>query len=121
MAISNPIVLNYDSGTKSLTKISQDGSESRYLLRESTQEFSMVIRHSVESPQKNGTKFERHHVTLTRTVFAEDTSTADDVTQLSFVIRNRKAETAASVALLGDALADFLSNAHFLDLVAWVN
>jgi hypothetical protein len=121
MAIANPLVLNYNAGTKSLTKINQDAYGSEYFLKEATQEFRVKIRHTTESPQSDGTKFERHNVELTQTIYAVAPATVDEVRQVYVVIRNKKTTSAADIAKLGDALSDFLDNTHYQDLANWIN
>lgn len=121
MAIANPLVLTYNAGSKNLPRINQDNFGSEYYLRETTQDFRVKIRHSVESPQKDGTSFERHNVELTQTVFSTTLGVPDVVMQVYLVVRNRKTDTAASVALLGTALSAFADSTHYQDLVNWVN
>lgn len=121
MTIANPLVLAYDGNNKSLNRINQDGYGSEYYLREATQDFRFIIRHSVESPRKDGTVFERHNCELTHTVFSTDPTVPDLVEQIYFVLRNTKADPAATVAKLGDMMVAFETNTHFQDLVAWTN
>jgi hypothetical protein len=120
MAIANPLVLNYNAGTKSLVKINQDSFGSEYYLREATQDFRVKIRHSKEAPNASKIVMERHNVELTQTIFGT-AGDPDVVIQVYAVIRNAKTSTAADVAKLGDALSDFLDNTHFQDLTNWVN
>ena len=121
MSIPNPLVVTYDAVAKNLPRINQDSYGSEYFLKEATQEFRVKIRHSTESPQKDGTKFERHNVELTRTVYAVAPATVDSVEQVYVVLRNKKTATAADTAKLGVALSAFLDSAHYQDLVNWVN
>ncbi len=121
MAIANPIVLNYNSGTKSLVKINQDAFGSEYYLRESTQDWRIKIRHTKETAKSGSAALERHNVELTQTVFSTTLGVPDTVIQVYAVIRNAKSSTAADVAKLGDALSDFLDNTHYQDLTNWVN
>jgi hypothetical protein len=121
MAIANPLVLNFDGGTKSLLRINQDSYGSEYYLRETTQDFRVKIRHSRETAGKNGVVIERHNVELTQTIFATVAGTPDEVIQTYAVLRNAKTTTSANLAKLGDAMSDFLDNTHYQDLANWVN
>lgn len=121
MAIANPLVIAYDGNNKSLIRINQDAFGSEYYLRESTGDFRIRIRHTTESARNGMPAMERHNVELTMTVFAADPSEPDLVEQIYFVLRNTKADPAATVAKLGDMMVAFETNTHFQDLVAWTN
>lgn len=121
MAIANPLVLTYNAGSKSLVKINQDSYGSEYFLKEATQSFRVKIRHVTEGPQKDGTKFDRHNVELTQTIFSVTPGVPDTVIQVYAVVRNKAATASVDVAKLGDALTAFLDNTHYQDLANWVN
>lgn len=121
MAIANPLVITVNAVAKQLPRITQDSYSSEYFLKEATQEFRVKIRHSTEAPQKDGSKFERHNVELTQTIYAVAPNTVDEVIQVYAVIRNKKTTTSANVAKLGDALSLFLDNTHYQDLAGWLN
>lgn len=121
MAIANPLVIAYDGSNISMVKINQDSFGSEYYFRDSTQDFRVRIRHTVESPGKNGLTFERHNVELTRTLFSTVLGTPDLVEQIYFVLRNTKSDPAATVAKLGDMMTAFATNTHYQDLTNWVN
>lgn len=123
MAFANPLVvtLSGSGGTaKNLVKINQDNFGSEYYLRESTMDFRVKIRHSTETPKTGEYQLERHNVELTQTVFGTS-GDPDTVRQVYIVLRNRKGDTAADVADLGEALSYLMDNTHFLDLFGWVN
>lgn len=121
MAIANPLVLTYKTVAKSLVKINQDSYGSEYYLREATQDFRVKIRHSVESPQKNGTQFDRHNVEITHTIFSTTVGVPDTVRQIYMVSRNTRSDAAVDVADSDDMLTGFATNQHYQDLVAWQN
>lgn len=121
MAIANPLVLTYKTIAKSLVRINQDNYGSEYYLREATQDFRVKIRHSVESPQKNGQMFDRHNVEITHTIFSTTVGVPDVIRQAYVVLRNSKTDSASDVADSADMLTDFLTNQHWQDLVSWVN
>jgi hypothetical protein len=121
MAIANPLVLTFDSESKSLVKINQDNFGSEYYLREATQEFRCKIRSSTESPQKNGQVFDRHNVDITHTVFSSTVGVPDTVRQIYVVLRNVRSDVPADVSAAGLMMTGFLTDQHLQDLVAWVN
>lgn len=121
MAISNPLVITVGVDSKSLVRINQDNYGSEYYLRETDGDFRIRIRHSSESPQKNGQVFERHNVELTRTVFSTVVGSPDEVIQCYVVLRNLKQSDVTDIENIGVALSGFLTATHFGDLVAWVN
>lgn len=121
MTFANPLVINYAAGTKSLPKINQDGYGSEYYLRETTQEFRLLIRHSKETSKAGSPVVERHNVSLTRTVFAVP-GTSDEVVQtVTTTFRLYKTDSVTDASELGAALSDLLSEAKFNDLGAWLN
>lgn len=124
MAISNPLVITLggSGGTaKSLPKINQDAYGSEYYLRETSQEFRVKIRHSVESPQKDGTVFERHNVEFTHVTFGATPADPNVTRQVWVVLRNTKTDSLTTVTDLGTALSYYMDATHYGDLVGWVN
>lgn len=122
MAFANPLVINYAAGTKSLPKVNQDNYGSEYYLRESTQEFTVKIRNTRETPKAGSTaKIERHNVELTRTVFAVPGVSAEITQQVFLVFRLDKSDSVADAAELGAALTDLLDESHFNDLGKWLS
>lgn len=123
MSIANPLVITLggSGGTaKSLPRINQDSYGSEYLLREATQEFRVKIRHSVETPKAGALTLERHNFELTQTVYGSN-GDPDVVRQVYLVIRSNKADTAADVVDLGEALSYYMDGTHYGDLLGWVN
>jgi len=121
MSFSKPLVLNYDGGTKSLELVNQDNYGTTYLLRESTQEFRMEIRHSRGNTNAvTRGKTDRHNVTLKQTVYGTGDE-PDVVRQVSMTITNDYRDTAADVAKLSDAVVDLIDTTAATDLVGWLS
>nr|UJQ85659.1 MAG: putative coat protein [Leviviridae sp.] len=120
MAFAKPLVISYASVDKTLEQINQDQYGTEYLLRESTQEFRVKIRHSRENATKGGVKMDRHNVDLTRTVFGTGTD-PDIVEQVYIVFRNEARADVAVSAELGAALTALMVEARFADLGAWLS
>jgi hypothetical protein len=123
MAIANPLVITIggSGGTaKSLPKVNQDAYGSEYLLRETTQEFRVRIRHSRESVAVGQYPIERHNVEFTQTVYGTAPA-PDKIRQAYIVLRNTKTDLAADVSDLGEALSYYMDQTHFLDIIGWAN
>lgn len=121
MAFANPLVIHVDAGTKSLPRINQDSYGSEYYLREATQEFTVKIRNTTESPSKDGKVFERHNVEITRHVFEVVGTSPDLVYQTFFVFRTEKTGVQATATNQALALADFATTSVFGDLYGWMS
>lgn len=74
MAFGATITVTVNAVAKVLNRINQDNYGSEYYLRTTTDEYRMKIRHSKESPQNDGRRFDRHNVELTHRVFATPTA-----------------------------------------------
>lgn len=121
MSFGNSVTVELNGSPYTLNRINQDGYGSEYLLRESTRELRMKIRHSKEGVQPSGSRFDRHNVELTETVYATPTS-ASIVRQAYIVLRNDYADTSMDVAYLDQALVDFVADGTTIqDLINWEN
>jgi hypothetical protein len=121
VTITNPLTITYNGSSKVLNRINQDNYGSEYFLSEATQSFRVKIRHSVESPLKDGTQFDRHNVEVTHVVFA--TADAPSITsQVYAVLRDTPLNTAATeLEYLGGALTGLLTSDNLGALYGWVN
>lgn len=118
MAFSNPIVVTVNSVAKNLARINNDNYGSEYLLIESDREFRMKIRHTTSTI--SGTKYDRHNVELTETVYAAD-PVPEYHRKVYLVLENKKGDSATTIGYLGDAFTTFVAGSVFTDLVAWQN
>lgn len=111
------ITITVNAEAKALKKINQDSYSSEYLLRETTGEFRLRVRHSKEKAQLRGEPMDRHNVELTRTVFGVS---PDDgyTTVVSTTIRNAERISGVEVDQLSDGLADWIK-ANGALLVGW--
>lgn len=101
------ITLTVNAVAKTLKKINQDSYSSEYLLRESTGEFRLKVRHSKEKALLRGESMERHNVELAYTLFGV---TPDDgyTVVVSTTFRNPQRITGVEVDQYSDALADWV-------------
>lgn len=120
MTIANPLVVTVNAVAKNLPRINQDNYSSEYYLEEATQSFRVKIRHSKESPQSNGSQFDRHNVELTQTIFGVG-GALDEVFQTYVVIRNTKVTTTTNLGYLQAALNGVLTAGMVTDLKGWQN
>lgn len=118
---ANTLVVTVNAVAKTLKRINQDQYTTQYYLHEALQEFTVNIRHSKESPQKDGTVFDRHNVELIQTVFA--TPTAPSYTRVTYVVvRNTRPDDYTQVGYGIVAVADLLkASGNVADLLDWVS
>lgn len=111
------ITITVNAVAKTLKKIKPDGYSSEYLLRETTGEYRLRIRHSKEKALLRGENMERHNVELTRTVFGV---APDDgyVIVVSTTLRNPERIDGVEVDQLSDGLADWVK-ANGVLLTGW--
>lgn len=111
------ITITVNAVAKALKKINQDSYSGEYLLRETTGEYRLRVRHSKEKAQIRGENMERHNVELTYTFFG---ATPDDgyTTVVSTTLRNAERITGTEVDQLSDGLADWIK-ANGVLLVGW--
>lgn len=121
MSFGTSVTVKVNAVDKILPRINQDSYGSEYLLRETTEEYRMKIRHAKESPSKSGTVFDRHNVELTHVVFK--TATTPEVVRVAYVVlRNVYDDDATKVGYIDKALADFIVSGTVIgDLIGWQN
>lgn len=118
---SNTLTLSVNAVNKVLKRINQDQYSTQYYLHEALEEFTVNIRHSKESPQKDGTVYDRHNVELIHTVFA--TVSAPARTRVTYVVsRNTRDDDYTQVGYDIAAVADLIkASGNIPDLLAWVS
>lgn len=121
MSLGNlTLTIKINAVDKVLKRINQDKFETKYYLHEDTEEFTVNIRHSKESPTKAGVVFDRHNVELIHSVFP--TESAPGIDRVTYVvIRNTRADNYTQVGYDVTAVADLLKVAgNIPDLLGWV-
>lgn len=120
MAFGATLTVTVNSVAKVLNRINQDNYGSEYLLRSSSDEYRVKIRHSKESPNaKTGIAFDRHNVEITHTVFAAGDN-PEIVRQAYVVIRNNYADSVTDVGYLVAGFVDYLDSSTVQgDLLTW--
>jgi len=113
------LTIKVNTVDKVLKRINQDNFATRYFLHESTQNFTVNIRHSVENSK--GLQFDRHNLEIIQEVFP--TATAAGITRSAyFVLRNSKTDNYDEAGYIGTAVADLLKVAgNMSDLTSWVS
>lgn len=115
----NTITLPQVGGDKILTRVKEQDYSSEFLLRSSTDEYRLRIRHTnSDATAQRPYKADRHNVEVVQTIFA-----AGDVPQYErkfyFVIEHKPGDLATNLA---DAVADLMiltSNAFLVSLQGW--
>jgi hypothetical protein len=120
MAFGDTVTITVNAVDKVLKRINPGIAwTSEFLLRETTGEFRLKIRHSPEGKLLRGEPMHRHNVELSQTVFGVAPDDGYTVV-VSTTIRNPERIAAADVDKLSDGLADFVK-ANGADLVDWLN
>lgn len=116
--LGDTITITRNAIANVLVKVNQDNYSSVYLLRTSTEEFRLNVRHSTESAKPGVVPFERHNIEYIHTLFA--TSTVPEKQEIaSWTMRSRKGDDPAAALLSGKALVAWLSDANLTKLIAW--
>lgn len=103
---------------KVLKKINQDNYSAEYLIRETTGEIRMKVRHTLEQSKNGALALDRHNVEVTQVVF--ETSTAPEYTrQFYFVFRCAKQDNVAECVDVGEAVALWATGANLTALAGW--
>lgn len=121
MSFGNSVTIKVNAVDKICPRINQDSYGSEYLLRETTGEYLVKIRHSKEAVQKSGVQFDRHNVEITQVVYK--TETTPEVVRTAYVVlRNARDDDALKAGYIDKALGDFLvSGTVIADLIGWQN
>lgn len=115
--LGDTISITVNAVAKTLKKINQDQYSSEYLLRETTGEFRMKVRHSTDKGTVRGETMDRHNVELSRTIFG--TAPDDGYTiVVSTTLRNPQRIDGVEVDQISDGLADWVK-ANGVLLVGW--
>lgn len=112
--------LTIGGDTKSLILIDEGNFSSEYLLRESTKEYRMKVRHTKEKSTAGSPGLDRHNIDLTVRTYPTDANPNGSTDNAYAVIRSNPNSSGSDSADLGVALADVITN-HASELVAWVS
>lgn len=115
--LGDTITVTVNAVAKALKKINQDGYSAEYLLRETTGEYRMKIRHSTDKGLLRGETMDRHNVELAYTSFGVAPDDGYTVV-VSSTLRNPTRITGTEVDQISDGLADFVK-ANGVLIVGW--
>lgn len=118
---TNTLTIKVNAVDKILKRINQDAFSTQYYLHAGSEEFTVNVRHTKESAQKDGTVFDRHNVEYIHTVFATETARAK--TRVTYVVmRNVRDDDYTEVGYDITAVADLLKvTGNIPDLLGWVS
>lgn len=111
-------VLPHADGNVTAVKVNQDGYSSEYLVRSSTSEYKISIRHSKRKATATTAAADRHNVEVVQTVFAAG-EVPEFTRKVYVVIEQKPGDLDIKNA---DALADWLiasAGANLLSLLGW--
>lgn len=124
MAFGSTFTLTFNAVNKVLNRVNQDNYGSEYLLRTSTEEYRMKVRHSketVKNPDPLTRGMDRHNIEITHTIFATAT-TPQFIRQAYAVYRVMPGDDLTTVGYFVDgANATFSTNTVETDLLNWVS
>lgn len=115
------VTLDGSGGTAVVcSKINQDNFSAEYFKKDSGNlyDIRVRVRHSKESPTKEGIVFDRHNVEITQTVYATATL-PQYVRQAYAVIRNQAADDLVGITNVVEALSFWLTDANSDKLIGW--
>lgn len=114
------ITLNIGGSDQVLAQISESSYSSEYMLRDTTKEYRMKIRHSQEKVAKGAPSVDRHNVELTVRTFPTDTMPLGSTDQAYIVIRSNPNSNGATAVDIATTLSNFLVNPGVLEaIVGW--
>lgn len=119
---ADPQTLTADApiGAKALVKINQDGYSSEYLLKESTGEYRLKIRNSVNSTKRdNVMTVERHNVEFTYWRYPDVTYVNGLRYKAYLVIENEVGSDPVVANDLAEALINWCTEANIVKLLAF--
>lgn len=119
MAFGDTITFTINSVAKVLNRINQDGYSSEYLLRETTGEYSLKIKHSKDKLVVNGSPQERHYVVLTHTVYPVAGVSPQFVRSIASTLLYDKTDTKATALLFDVGFEAWLTSGNMSKLLDW--
>lgn len=119
MTFGATATITVNSVAKVLNRINQDNYGSEYYLRSTLDEYRMKVRHSKEARQADGSRFDRHNVEITHTVYA--TSLVPAIVRVtSCTLRVLDNDDITSAGYLVAGAIDYLDSATVQgDLLTW--
>jgi len=116
---SDTITLTVNAVAKVLTKINQDGYSSEYLLRSSTESYSLKIRNSKFLDKSRGENRDRHNVEIVHTVFPVAPATQSTVRKYYFVAENGEFDNTTDMVNFMLGSAGFQTSTNSTKLLNW--
>lgn len=115
------ITVPVNAVNKVLKRINQDEHSSEYHLKEATQSFTLLIRHSKSKATPSKPSVDFHNMELVQRVFP--TPTAPEIVRRSFItVAMDYFDSNSEVGYLSKALTDTLNAAgNTDDFLSWVN
>jgi len=117
--LGDTISITVNAVAKTLSKINQDGYSAEYLLRESTGEYRLKVRHQKDRPDKLGRVYDRHTADFTYTIFPDSQGLGGKTRRTYIVIVNKDDDDAASVVHIQQGLQAYLNTANATKVVGW--
>lgn len=114
MSFSDPQVVTINAVAKNLPRVNQDKYGSEYFLRESNQEFTLMLRNSTYG--KNGVTIDRHNAELTQKVYATP-STPEINRKVYITFDVSRSDTDVGVLQTLNGFVAFLTSANLQKLL----
>jgi hypothetical protein len=120
MAFGSTISLTIDSTAYTLNRVNQDNYGSEYQYSGSSRGIVLKIRHTSDSPDKDGVIMKRHNIYVEETVYA--TASTDEVKHsATFTFRETSKSDPALSADFAGALQAYIVTAVLTDLSVGLN
>lgn len=121
MAFPATITLTVNAVAKVLDRVNDGNYASEYLLVNATEQYKLLIRHTVEPKDSNGLVFKRHNVFLEHIVFPTATTLIKKRT-VTVTLRNDQYDEPSNVSDIAKALNVWMAaSTNTLDLAKGSN
>jgi hypothetical protein len=117
---SDTVTVTINAIDKTMSRINQDKYSSEYLLRGTTDEFRLRIRHSEYTDKaRGGAVVDRHNVELVQTVYPVAPATKSTIRKAYIVLENERGDGLNDPLNFDLGFAGFLSVPNLTKLINW--
>lgn len=117
---SDTVTITVNAVAKVLTRINQDGYSSEYLLKNSTECYSLKLRNTKYTDKTRGKVIDRHNVELVHTVYpALNSGLPSTIRKFYSVLENEEFDVGTDVVKFAAGATAFHTEANVTKLLNW--